>query len=201
MKESGAPGVDHGDLLHACPGRPQTSPATSFPPTASGTCKATFRGTLTCPEWSLQPDPSGIAGELHGSEKSEVAVPTLQLASPSTLSQRMTAAKPLLWRGRGELPQLPWQRPCQGLVLVIDLWSGLGGTLIALLALGIRCIALSAEMDVGLHRALASAFPNLVMISQVEDISADHFAAVIKRRTFSSILIGGGSPLPRPLQP
>ena len=121
MKESGAPGVDHGDLLHACPGRPQTSPATSFPPTASGTCKATFRGTLACPEWSLQPDPSGIAGELHGSEKSEVAVPTLQLASPSTLSQRMTAAKPLLWRDRGELPQLPWQRPCQGLVLVVDL--------------------------------------------------------------------------------
>ena len=77
---------------------------------------------------------------------------------------------------------------------MIDLWSGLGGTLIALLALGIRCIALSAEMDINLHQALASAFPNLVMISKVEDISAEHFAAVIKRRDFSSILVGGGSP-------
>ena len=106
----------------------------------------------------------------------------------------MAAAKPLLWRGRGELPQLPWQRPCTGLVLVIDLWSGLGGLLVSVLALGIRCIALSAEMDTTLHMALASAFPNLVMISRVEDITASQFSAVIKRRSFSSILIGGGSP-------
>ena len=32
------------------------------------------------------------------------------------------------------------------------------------------------------------------MIARVEDISASQFSAVIKRRSFSSILIGGGSP-------
>ena len=161
MEKDGGRAADLKDPPHDLPGKYSTSPATVFPPTASVTSKVVFTGSPGGPEWSLHGNSIGMPGELHGPESSVPAVSTLQLASSSTLSQRMAAAKPLLWKGRGELPQLPWQRPCQGLVLVIDLWSGLGGTLIALLALGIRCIALSAEMDVNLHRALASAFPNL----------------------------------------
>ena len=63
----------------------------------------------------------------------------------STIAQRLFAAKPLTWRGQGELPQFPWPQPYQGLVPVIDMWSGIGGLLVALLALGIRCVALSAD--------------------------------------------------------
>ena len=60
---------------------------------------------------------------------------------------RLAATKPVAWRGRGELLQLPWPTPCSGLVLVVDLWSGSAGLLVALLSLGIRFIAISAEMD------------------------------------------------------
>ena len=76
--------------------------------------------------------------------------------SPALLLQ---AAKPLVWRGPGgELPQLPWECCRQGLYLVIDLWSGLGGFLVALLALGFRCIALAAEEDEALSKAVQSCF-------------------------------------------
>ena len=57
------------------------------------------------------------------------------------LAERLYAAKPIVWRGQSELPQLPWEQPQQGLLLVIDLWSGIGGLLVALMALGIRCVA------------------------------------------------------------
>ena len=67
--------------------------------------------------------------------------------TPEGLGGRLAAAKPVAWKGRGELLQLPWPTPCSGLVLVVDLWSGLAGLLVALLALGVRFVAITAEMD------------------------------------------------------
>ena len=55
----------------------------------------------------------------------------------TVLAERLYAAKPLAWRGRGELTQLPWSTPCSGLLLVVDLCTSLTGLLVALLALGV----------------------------------------------------------------
>ena len=44
-------------------------------------------------------------------------------------------AKPLSGRVSGELPQLCWKVPTHGLLLVLDLWSGFAGAVIALIAL------------------------------------------------------------------
>ena len=56
----------------------------------------------------------------------------------SATAKALYAAKQLAWKGQGELPQLPWAQPYKGLVLVIDMWSGIGGLLVVLLALGVR---------------------------------------------------------------
>ena len=110
------------------------------------------------------------------------------------LSQLLAAAKPIIWRGRSELVQLPWATPCAGLVLVIDLWAGLGGLLVALLSLGVRCIAVAAEMDTRLHVPLRKCFSNLVLVDKVEHLRGDDFLAALSRRSFAAIVIGGGSP-------
>ena len=81
-----------------------------------------------------------------------------------------------------------------GLVLILDLWSGIGGLIFSALALGIRCVVLSAEADPDLRAAKAKIFPNLVEIDQVEQVNADILRRVIGRRDFSAILVGGGSP-------
>ena len=56
-------------------------------------------------------------------------------------------------------------------MLVVDLWSGLAGGLVALLALGVRFIAISAEMDPHLAKALKMNIPNVIHASWVEDIT------------------------------
>ena len=60
---------------------------------------------------------------------------------------RLYAAKPVTWRGQGDLPQFLWAKPFKGTWLVLDLWSGVGGLLIALLSMGVHFYAVTAEMD------------------------------------------------------
>ena len=64
--------------------------------------------------------------------------------SSCKIGNRLEAAKPVAWKGLGELPQVSWATGEYGLYLVIDLWAGISGTVMALLALGIRVIVLAA---------------------------------------------------------
>ena len=112
----------------------------------------------------------------------------------SALAQQLYAAKQVTWRGQSELPQLPWPQPRQGLVLVVDMWSGIGGLLVALLALGVRCIAVSAEQDPAILPAVKQHFPHAVHVTSVEDLQGEDFLPVLQRRSFSAVLLGGGSP-------
>ena len=89
---------------------------------------------------------------------------------------------------------MPWSQPQPGLVLVIDLWSGIGGLLVALLALGVRCIALSAEQCDDLRSSVHAHFPHVVHVKSVEELRGEMLRPVLRRRAFSAILIGGGSP-------
>ena len=48
------------------------------------------------------------------------------LMGPMDVTARLTAAKPVSWRGRSDLPQYPWAKPFRGTWLVVDFWAGGG---------------------------------------------------------------------------
>ena len=111
------------------------------------------------------------------------------------MSERLAAAKPVVWRGAGELLQVPWQAPgAIGTWLVVDLWSGCGGLLYALLSLGVRCIALAVEHEPNAVACCKAAFPNVVHCSDVAQVKQHMFRGVIERRNIAGIIVGGGSP-------
>ena len=56
--------------------------------------------------------------------------------APDLVGARLVAARPVTWRGRGELCQCPWMRPLRGSWLVIECWAGVGGLALALLSMG-----------------------------------------------------------------
>ena len=85
--------------------------------------------------------------------------------------------------------------------MAIDLWSGTGGFLVALLALGVRVFALSVEHDPELRRALAMVFPNLIHMDKVEDVRGDMFKGILTRRPIAAIIVGWGQSMPRQLSP
>ena len=111
-----------------------------------------------------------------------------------TLGDKLEAAKPAAWKGLGELPQVAWATELSGLYLVVDLWAGFSGTIMALLSLGIRAIVLAAEYDDDARYVAAKNMPNIVHIEKVEHIEPEVFRKVLQRRTFAGIIIGGGSP-------
>ena len=158
------------DLSH-----PSTSPPTSLSipsllqPSSSTTSRTSPPSTSRRTAWTSAPPPGG--GFPHGTQPLSVRglpiihpgvdgqhgqrrgdglgwqgpAKPLRQGGGSEVASALQAAKQVTWRGQGELPQLPWPQPHQGLVLVVDLWAGISGLLVALLALGVRCIALAAE--------------------------------------------------------
>ena len=112
----------------------------------------------------------------------------------ATMADRLYAAKPVTWRGQGDLPQFPWAKPFKGTWLVVDLWSGIGGLLVALLAMGVHFYAVAAEMDDDAAHCTQAVMPHVVPVSRVEDLRAVDFIPMLVRRAFRGVLLGGGSP-------
>ena len=115
------------------------------------------------------------------------------LATGPELSQRLEAAKPAVYKGGGLLPQVPWKVRRTGMVLLVDLWSGFGGSILALLALGMQVIAVAAE-NTEVREVCHRNTPNVVHVADVGHIRGKDLLAVIRRRKFAVVLIGGGSP-------
>jgi hypothetical protein len=113
-------------------------------------------------------------------------------------ASQLAAAKAVVWRGRGELPQFPWNnvRIPSGLFVLLDLWGGLSGACIALLILGVRFIAVSAEQDGDLCESVRACLPNVVHVPKVEQITGELFKPLLKRRgdKIVGFIIGGGAP-------
>ena len=107
---------------------------------------------------------------------------------------RLYAAKPVTWRGQGDLPQFPWAKPFKGTWLVLDLWSGIGGLLIALLSMGVHFYAVTAEMDEDATHCTTTVMPHVVSVPKVEELRAVDFVPMLRRRHFRGVLMGGGSP-------
>ena len=102
-----------------------------------------------------------------------------------------STAKHLAWLGRGDFLQVPWCKRFHGLVVVINLWSGFGCALYALLAAGNRVIALTTEHSDDGTEALLCAFPAAVHLKRVEDVHAEMLQPFLRRRSASVILVGG----------
>ena len=118
----------------------------------------------------------------------------VQDVPPSELSARLVAAKPITWRGRGDLVQVTWAPVLRGSWLVLDLWSGVGGLCIALLQMGMHFYGLSAEMDAQARAVASSNMPSLVHCDRVETLRAADLVPFLRRRRVRGILLGGGSP-------
>ena len=111
-----------------------------------------------------------------------------------TLSKRLETAKRAVYRGRGIGVQVPWILGISKLILVVDLFSGFGGTALALFLLGAQFILCSADTDEDSSMCLCSNFPGAVHVGDVKKLKGHFFAQVLRKRQFSSIIVGGGSP-------
>ena len=114
--------------------------------------------------------------------------------APSDLAARLLAAKPVTWRGRGDLSQVTWAPVLRGTWLVLDLWAGVSGLCIALLQLGLHFYGIAAECDPQARQVACNNMPSLVHCEKVEELRVSDLVPVLRRRKFRGILMGGGSP-------
>ena len=110
------------------------------------------------------------------------------------VAQQLKAARPVVWRGAGDLIQVPWARAPSGKWLVLDLWSGFGGLCLACLSVGLHFWALAAECDAEAVACAAHSMPSVVHVPRVEDVSVQLLLSFLERRQIRGIIIGGGSP-------
>eukprot|EP00435_Cladocopium_sp_Y103_P012119 s317_g3.t1 len=116
-------------------------------------------------------------------------------ATKTSLSDRIASAKPVVWRGRSDIPQFSWaNHSFKGSWLVLDLWGGYSGLCIACLSLGVHFFAVSAESDPEARACASQAMPNIVHLDAVEKLQVRDLRAFFQRRSLQRILIGGGSP-------
>ena len=115
--------------------------------------------------------------------------------SREALAERLAAARPVVFRGRGELLQVPWQPRHGGLVLCLTLRSGFASMLFGLLALGFRVVALCVESDPTARSVIAHNFPDAVLVDNAEDITAETLQLVLQRRSFAFIVCGSSASL------
>ena len=106
----------------------------------------------------------------------------------------MYAAKPVSWRGKGDLLQCAWALPPKGCWLVIDLWSGIGGLPLTLLSMGMHFYCLAAESDPAARQAVAASMPNIIHLEDTAQVRAQDFKEFLVRRRPRGIVLGGGSP-------
>ena len=139
----------------------------------------------------------GSSADLHSADFSaseSVLQYGAQDHSIDTLSKRLEAAKRVVYRGRGIGVQVPWVLGISKLILVIDLFSGFGGTALALFLLGAQFILCSADTDEDSMMCLCHNFPSAVHVGDVKRVKGYHFAPVHRKRQFAAIIVGGGSP-------
>ena len=112
----------------------------------------------------------------------------------SDMAEKLTAAKPVSWRGRGDLPQAVWCTPPKGTILVIELWSGISGLSLALLSVGATFYAAAAETNPDARACAQASMPHIVHYPSVEALVAEDFRGLLTRRKPRAVVLGGGSP-------
>ena len=115
-----------------------------------------------------------------------------QVEDQSSLGARLEAAKPTEWCRTGDIIQLPWEPAARGLILLIELWPGLGCTLFALLSLGFRVVTLAYEASSEAKEVFLANFPQSICAPSIASISAEVLAPVVAKRDFIAILVSAG---------
>ena len=111
-----------------------------------------------------------------------------------SLAELLVAARPVVWRGAGDLLQVPWARGPPGRWLVLDLFAGYSGLCIAALSAGLHFWALAAERDEAARKAAAAVMPSIVHVPDVSFVEVDALLPFLRRRRPRGILIGAGTP-------
>jgi hypothetical protein len=132
--------------------------------------------------------------ELPQSDSSHFGRVNPPTSKKSPVAEHLLAAKAVTWRGRGYLFQMELPDAPTGLFLVLELWGGVAGTLICMLAIGVRFIALSAEQDPEARAAVQRVMPNVVHLEKVEQIFGPDLLPSMLRRKSRAVVVGGGSP-------
>ena len=99
-----------------------------------------------------------------------------------------------MWRKGADLLQVDWAKAAPGTVLVIDLFAGYGGFLMAFLATGTTVYAASAECDPDAQRVLRHAFPHHILFEDVAQVKASSFQLLLRKRNVVAVFIGAGPP-------
>ena len=107
------------------------------------------------------------------------------------VADMLSAAKAIAYCGTGIPVQMPWRSSMAGTLLIIDLFGGMGGTLMAMVALGVRCIAVHVERDKRAIAAVEAAFPRSVLWEHVETFEAAWLDDVIATREIAAVLVSG----------
>ena len=114
--------------------------------------------------------------------------------APDLVGARLVAARPVTWRGRGELCQCPWMKPLRGSWLIIECWAGVGGLALALLSMGVHFWSIAAECSEAAVQVSQACMPQTVHIERMEDLRASMLIPFLKKRKVRGIIMGGGSP-------
>ena len=114
--------------------------------------------------------------------------------SNDAISSALATCRRCNYRGPAHLPVIPWKTAFQGNWLVIDLFGGVSGLLVALSALDVSFRALVVEESVELLDSQLASFPDAVLTRSVESLRGDVVAAVCKKRDVAGIILGGGAP-------
>lgn len=171
------------------------------------TCNKQHRALDHTTSWSASP--SYLACEQGGPSdwaraKSFKAIEVSQECGPrevfccsaeaEVIGRKLAASKVVQWVGRGELIHLPWDPPVYGPLLVIDyLWSGMSGTSMASLSLGMTfCVA--AETDPLMRAMMSENLPDVIHVDSAEAISVETFDEIVNRRKLRGTLLGPRAP-------
>eukprot|EP00439_Symbiodinium_sp_Y106_P049214 s186_g6.t1 len=77
-----------------------------------------------------------------------------------SLAELLVAARPVVWRGAGDLLQVSWAQGPPGRWLLLDLCAGYSGLCIAALSTGLHCWALAVESDEQACKAARAVMPS-----------------------------------------
>ena len=110
------------------------------------------------------------------------------------IADRISSTRKCTYRGRGIGLQVPWAIPTYQSMLVISLFSGIGTSSMALFLLGAQFIAVHVECEEDARTCSHRSFPHAVHIRYAQQVRGYLFSAVLERRNFCAVIVGGGSP-------
>ena len=116
-----------------------------------------------------------------------------------SLAELLVAARPVVWRGAGDLLQVSWAQGPPGRWLLLDLCAGYSGLCIAALSTGLHCWALAVESDEQACKAARAVMPSIVHVSRISDLDVEVLLPFLRRRQPRGILIGTGASSQPPL--